>query len=151
VNLSYKFRPGKTRVRPTAGKRPYNVRWTVEGKRHDEYFATAALAESFRAELTQAAARGEAFDVDTGLPVSKIRELERKANAVTWMRHAREYSAEKWPRLAGKARVSVAEVLVTVSLALLPANGKGRPPRSCTSRCAATVGVQLPRPRRFYP
>ncbi len=128
MNLSYAFRPGKTRVRPTATKRPYNVRWTVEGKRHDEYFATAALAESFKAGLTQAAARGEAFDVDTGLPISRLRELEAKTNAVTWMMHARQYANDKWPRLSGNARISVAEVLVTVSLALLPESGKGRPP-----------------------
>lgn len=127
MNLSYKFRPGKTRVRPTATKRPYNVRWTVEGKRHDQYFRTAALAESFRAELTRAAARGEAFDIDTGLPISKLRELESKARAITWMTHAQEYAAEKWPRLSGKGRVSVAEVLVTVSLTLLPAKGRDRP------------------------
>jgi integrase len=127
MNLSYDFRAGKTRIRPRAKQRPHNVRWTVKGKRHDEYFATAALADSFRAELTQAAARGEAFDIDTGLPVSILRKLEQKANAVTWMSHAKEYASYKWPRLAGKARVSVAEVLVTLTLALLPESGKSGP------------------------
>jgi integrase len=127
VNISYDIRFRKTRFREAARRRPYNVRWVVGGKPQDDYFKTEALAESFKAELIQAARKGEAFDIDSGLPLSKVREQQQKANSVTWMTHAREYATYKWPRLAGTARVSVAEVLTTVTITLLPEKGKDRP------------------------
>ncbi|MDB4873203.1 MAG: hypothetical protein JWL97_4207 [Gemmatimonadales bacterium] len=103
------------------------MRWVVAGKEHNEYFATFAQSESFKAELIQARSAGEAFDVESGLPVSKLREQAEKANAVTWMVHAKEYARYKWPRLAGNSRGSVAEVLTTITVTLLPKKGKGRP------------------------
>jgi hypothetical protein len=58
-----------------AGKkpRPYDVRWVTEGKSYSEWFVDKALANSRRSELMQAARRGEAFDVDSGLPVSEFK------------------------------------------------------------------------------
>ncbi|MGI5225730.1 tyrosine-type recombinase/integrase [Actinoallomurus sp. CA-142502] len=127
MSLTYDVRLRKTRVHPRAGRRPYNVRWTAGGRAHDAYFATSALAESFKAELTQAARKGEAFDVESGLPLSKLREREQEAKSATWYQHATEYVDYKWTRLAATARVSVAETLVTITCALLPQSGSGRP------------------------
>ncbi|MBV9023827.1 MAG: site-specific integrase, partial [Streptomycetaceae bacterium] len=59
---------------------PYQVRWTVAGKVKAASFATVALAESRRSELWQAMRRGEAFDVDTGLPESELRAAAAKKN-----------------------------------------------------------------------
>jgi hypothetical protein len=51
-------------------KTTYRVVWVVSGQRFGESFDTAALADSFRARLVSAARDGEAFDTETGLPVS---------------------------------------------------------------------------------
>lgn len=133
MNISYEVEIWKTRVRIQYPK-PYQVRWRVANKPRSRSHKTSGLADSFKAELTQAARKGEAFDVDTGLPVSILRALERKANTITWIAHAKEYSEYKWPRLAGKARASVAEVLTTISIILLPTNGNGRPDETTLRR-----------------
>jgi hypothetical protein len=51
----------------------YIVRWRVGERRFKERYRTRALADSFRSELVTAARKGEAFDADTGRPVSKGR------------------------------------------------------------------------------
>lgn len=48
----------------------YYVRWRAGSRRRKQAFKTKALADSFRTELLAATRRGEAFDADTGLPVS---------------------------------------------------------------------------------
>ncbi|MEV0408917.1 site-specific integrase [Actinoallomurus sp. NPDC050550] len=126
MNLSYDVRFWKTQHNPRAKHRPYRVRWVVGGKPNSEYFATIELAESRKSDLMSAARRGEAFDIETGLPLSELRQQEQEAKAVTWHQHAVEYVDYKWPRLAATARVSIAEALVTITCALLP-QGSGRP------------------------
>jgi hypothetical protein len=101
---------------------PFQVRWLVDGKTHQAPFVTKTLADARRAELLTAARSGEAFDVETGLPVSELRELNR----TTWYEHARQYVDMKWPGAAAKHRASIAESLTLVTLALCPA-AKGRP------------------------
>lgn len=127
MTLSLDVRIWKTRVRKRATRRPYNVRWVVGGKEQNAYFATSAQADSFRAKLIQARNDGQEFDIDTGLPVSMLREQQKRAAGITWMEHAREYARYKWPMLAGTARVSIAEVLTTITVTLLPDKGKGKP------------------------
>jgi ribosomal protein S7 len=61
-------------------RRPYGVRWLVEGEETSTWFASKTQAEFYRSELMQAARRGEAFDTVTGLPESKMRAKE----AGTW-------------------------------------------------------------------
>ncbi|WP_256356019.1 hypothetical protein [Streptomyces sp. PKU-EA00015] len=51
-------------------KAPFQVRWTVSGKVHQEPFATKTLADARRSALVTAQRAGEAFDVASGLPVS---------------------------------------------------------------------------------
>jgi hypothetical protein len=58
---------------------------------------------------------GVAFDVATGLPEPMAREI----NTRTWYEHAVAFVDMKWARAAAKQRMSIAEALANVSLALL--------------------------------
>ncbi len=108
---------GKTRT-------TYQVRWKVGPKPHSRNYTTRRLAESRRAELLAAARRGEAFDVQDGIPVAELRasapepEVEQGR---TWLEHARDFADLKWPWLAPTSRRSLAESLATVTPALLTA------------------------------
>ncbi|MFJ5607941.1 tyrosine-type recombinase/integrase [Streptomyces sp. NPDC093221] len=101
---------------------PYQLRWFVSGEEFQEPFSTKTLADARRSQLVSAARSGEAFDTETGLPVSEL----RRRNRTTWYTHAREYSAMKWSDAAAKHRASIAESLTVATLALCP-EGKGRP------------------------
>jgi integrase len=95
--------------------RSYRVRWAVAGHRQEQGFTTRLLADSFRADLLRAAKNGEAFDEETGLPISMARE----AGGRSWYDHARAYVALKWPNSAPKTRRSIVEALVTVTVAMV--------------------------------
>ncbi|HZE39971.1 MAG TPA: hypothetical protein VE172_14285, partial [Stackebrandtia sp.] len=61
-----------------------------------------------------AASIGEAFDIDTGLPVSMLHEqkaIEDVESALTWLQLAKKYAEHKWSRVAGKSRKGMADVL----------------------------------------
>ena len=122
VNISFDITFWKTQVRSDRPK-PYRVRWIVADARgpFSESFATSALADSFRSELVQAANKGEAFDIETGFPVSKLRAEERRKRSVSWFKHATDYVDYKWPRVSAHQRVSIAETLVAATCALVPA------------------------------
>lgn len=92
------------------------------GKVHPRSFATRELAESFKSELIQAARRGEAFDVETGFPES----MARAALSVSWYQHARDYVDDRWDKVSAKQRISIAETLTAVTVALT-AKHKGAP------------------------
>ena len=70
-------------VRKVVGRRgtAYQLRWGVANRQRSQTFKTSALAESFRAELRAATNRGEAFDLETGLPVSMLPD---KADTTWW-------------------------------------------------------------------
>ncbi|ADD40686.1 tyrosine-type recombinase/integrase [Stackebrandtia nassauensis] len=108
-------------------KRPHRVRWTVADRpRFGKSFATVGLAEGFRSDLLRAARKGEAFDLETGLPVSMLRkqqEKQKQENTVTWLTHAKQYAAYKWTRLSANGRKSAADVLRDITVALLPQRG----------------------------
>ncbi|GAA2615451.1 site-specific integrase [Streptomyces spororaveus] len=101
---------------------PFQLRWIVDGKVHQEPFLTKTLADARRAQLVTAAGRGEAFDTETGLPVSELRQLNR----TSWYEHARGHVAMKWPQAAAKHRASIAESLSIATMTLCP-HGRGRP------------------------
>jgi integrase len=63
----------------------------------------------------QAADRGEAFDVATGLPDSMARE----ASSVTWYEHACAFADARWPKVAPKGRISLVEGLTAVTPVLV--------------------------------
>jgi integrase len=121
VNKSYDVRFWKVAVKK-GRKRPYVLRWVVGGKVHPKSFTTLELADSFKSELIQAARRGEAFDIDNGLPESMI----RAALSVTWYQHARDYVDDRWEKVSAKQRISIAETLTAVTVGLT-ADHKGAP------------------------
>jgi len=81
-------------------RRPYGVRWITAGREHSQWFATKALAKAELSKLQQAMNRGEAFDIETGLPESMYRE-ERSP---TLLRVAREYLDHVWPDMSPNSR-----------------------------------------------
>jgi len=112
ILTTYDVRIWKTEI--YRGKRvtTYRVRWEVAGRPRKEPFRTAALADSFRSELLAAARKGEAFDVDSGRPVS----MGRPDQSMSWYDFACEYVDLKWPRVAATTRRTHAEALTPVTV-----------------------------------
>ena len=92
----------------------YRVRWAVNGREHCKSFKARPLADGFLTELKDAVRDRRPFNPRTGLPAAEPAEEEM----VTWYEHARSYAEAKWPTLAPVSRRSVAEALVTVTVAL---------------------------------
>jgi integrase len=122
-------------------KRPYPVRWLTDGREHSEWYSGKALASSRLSELTQAARRGEPFDVETGLPLGEL----RRRNSLSFLEFTQSYMDLKWPDAAATTRVSTVEALTTAA-AMFVRDGVGRPEvselRGVLSR------TLLPPPRR---
>jgi integrase len=100
----------------------YRVRWAVDGQEHCKSFRNKTLADGFLDGLKDAARDRRPFSPRTGLPAAETTEGE----TVTWYEHARNYAEAKWAALAPVSRRSVAEALVTVTVALT-AKEKGAP------------------------
>jgi integrase len=108
---------------------PHMVRWVVAGKVKTETFTAYALADSFRSELLSGLRRGEAFDVDTGRPLSMLRQQaqeEPEPDPLSWLDFCREYVAMRWDGAAAKTRDAITDSLATTTLALVE-RGAGRP------------------------
>jgi excisionase family DNA binding protein len=71
------------------------------------------LADGFLTGLKDAVRDRRPFEPRTGLPEAETTGDEM----VTWYAHARSYAEAKWPNLAPVSRRSVAEALVTVTIA----------------------------------
>ncbi len=93
------------------------VRWKTGVKSHNRSFANRALADSFRSELVSAARKGEAFDVDSGLPAGMAKSGQGAGE--TWYEHTVKYVDRKWPELAANSRASMAEALAVVTPVLV--------------------------------
>ncbi|QWF85927.1 integrase [Amycolatopsis sp. CA-230715] len=113
---------GKPRKNGKPGKKSYTVRWVVDGKVWPQTFATRMLADSFRSQLISAQAKGEAFRLADGLPISVGRELAAKS----WFDFAQKYIDYKWPRAAAKSRSGNADTMATATFAML-ATTRGKP------------------------
>ena len=92
----------------------YRVRWAVDGREHCKSFKARPLADGFLDGLKDAVRDRRPFDPRTGLPEAETTGDE----LVTWYQHARTYTEAKWGGLAPVSRRSVAEALVTVTVAL---------------------------------
>ena len=112
--LSYDVDVWKLTVRKNR-RRAFGVRWQVTGKEFSKWFTSRALADNHRAGILQAIRRGEAFDTETGLPESAVREQR----SVTWFDLACRFVDMKWPRLAARSRMSIADALATVTPVLV--------------------------------
>ncbi|ATL25579.1 tyrosine-type recombinase/integrase [Streptomyces formicae] len=113
--MSYNVRFWDIRERPDRRK-PFMVRWTVEGREKSESFITSGLADSRRSKLMTAARDGEAFDVHTGLPTSELRAIKQRT---TWYDLAHEYLDQRWDRTPGNTRRTLADAFATITPALV--------------------------------
>jgi integrase len=88
-------------------KRPYGVRWVTAGREHSEWFVTKALAKAHLGKLVQAANKGEAFDIVSGLPESMYREL----HSPSLLRVAREFLDDVWSDMSPNSRMRLVDGL----------------------------------------
>ncbi|AWS42946.1 tyrosine-type recombinase/integrase [Streptosporangium sp. 'caverna'] len=118
------------------------VRWSVARKRSSKTYRTKALAESFLSDLRQAAKRGEAFDIESGFPLSMIKAKD----AQNILEFVAAFIEMKWPHAAAKSRDSMSDALSTV----LPALTKEHPgrPDAATLRAALRKHLLLPQSKR---
>lgn len=114
-HTSYDVRIWDTRRMTGARGTGYQVRWTVAKKQRAQTFGTRKLAESFRAGLLTASRKGEAFSIQSGLPVS----LMPKNTGPTWLEFAMAFVDMKWPDSSPSHRRSTADGLVTITLAMV--------------------------------
>lgn len=105
----------------------------VAGQVHGDTFTTSALAESRRSELRQAMnRRGEAFEIESGLPESEVRAAAEAAEAadaeppLRWFGICRKYVAGRWRTAEAKTREGMADGLAAVTLAMVK-RGDGVP------------------------
>jgi hypothetical protein len=109
-------------TRRAAGSRPGEKtsedrspgRWAVDGREHCKSFKARPLADGFLTDLKDAVRDRRPFNPRTGLPDAETTEGEM----ITWYEHARAYTEAKRGHLAPVSRRSVAEALVTVTIAL---------------------------------
>ncbi|TCN39849.1 hypothetical protein EV644_10365 [Kribbella orskensis] len=100
----------------------YTVRWRVAGERCKKTYASRALADGRRSELVSAVRRGEAFDIESGLPESEARARD----AMSFYDFACKYVDMKWSRAAANTRRSIADALIAVAPVML-ANTRSTP------------------------
>lgn len=122
MSTTYDVRIWSTDVYEGKTGRTYWVRWRVNGQPRKEPFKTKALAESFRSELLTAARKGEAFDIETGRPIS----MRRETAVMSWYDLACSFADMKWPHVAATTRRTHAEALTALTVLMLT-NARGRP------------------------
>jgi integrase len=96
-------------------KRPWIVRWAIQGRQRSRAFRTRAEGERFRSMLFAAIQRGEWFDDHSGGPLSWL-PSDGDTKVHLWVRR---WLAEQWAEWAPRTRTSAIEALVRfVSLAV---------------------------------
>lgn len=115
-------KPGRPRQDGKLGRKSYQVRWMVGGKRFTKTFVTRALADGFRSRLMTAQKSGEAFRIPDGQPVSQARQVAEQ----TWFEFAQRYIDMKWARAAAKSRAGNADTMATATPAMF-ATDRGKP------------------------
>ena len=137
MDTSYDIRIWK--VEPVKRKEAttYRVRSLVAGRRFGEIRTTAALADSFRAQLVTAARRGEAFDTGSGLPVS-MTKADRDMN---WLDFACKYVDTKPRDAATTNRQTSPRDSCLSRWRLSPTPSLGGLTQAAVS-CSPDVGVQ---------
>ncbi len=111
---SYDVRFWDTRKLGSGSAARFRVRWAVDGREHCKSFKARPLADGFLTGLKDAVRDRRPFNPRTGLPDAETAGGEM----ITWYEHARAYAEAKWPNLAPVSRRSVAEALVTITIAL---------------------------------
>lgn len=114
---TYDVRIWKIKTYKGARGTTHTVRWIVAGKEFPSTYTAFAAADAFRSELLTAQRKGEAFDTESGRPVS----WARRETARNWYDFAIEFVDKKWPHVAPHHRKNTAETLMKVTLVLLKA------------------------------
>ena len=99
-------------------KRPWVVRWSVDGRQRSKSFHTRSEADRFRSLLMNAVQRGERFDETTGDPSSWQPTLS-DMNVCDW---ARRWLGEQWVEWQPRTRDSAVESLA--KLVIIAADAK---------------------------
>ena len=104
-------------------KRPWIVRWAVNGRQRSRAFRTRPEADRYRSGLLVAQQSGERFDDETGEPVS-WQPLPDEIQAHDW---ARRWLGEQWAEWAPRTRVSAVEALTRLVPLLVPPTAPSTP------------------------
>jgi integrase len=117
MKTTFQVRFWEIQYKKSRKRRPHGVRWITATKEHSAWFANKALANSRRSELMTAARNGEAFDIESGLPVSEVKRLSTQS----FLAFAQSYVDLKWPDAAAKTRVSMVDSLATAAVGFVRA------------------------------
>ncbi len=104
-------------------KRPWVVRWSVNGRQRSRSFRTKAEADRYRSGLLVAQQTGERFDDETGEPVS-WQPLPDQVQAHEW---SRTWLGEQWNEWAPRTRASAVEALTRLLPLLVPPTAPSPP------------------------
>lgn len=89
-------------------RRPWVVRWSVEGQQRTRSFRTRAEADRYRSLLVHAVTNGEWFDPATG----ELANWQPRANEDLGIHQwAQQWLAEQWPEWQLRTRTSAVEAL----------------------------------------
>ncbi|NAS26591.1 tyrosine-type recombinase/integrase [Herbidospora sp. NEAU-GS84] len=143
MNASYDVKFWDIRRYSTTRGPSYTVRWTVGKREKSKSFKTKALAENLLSDLRQAAKRGEAFDVETGLPVSMLAAAK---TGPSFLAFAQSYMETRWVHLSALSREAIAYAM----LSIIPALTKDVPRRPAIEDLRAVLRTYalLPEKRR---
>lgn len=121
------------RSQPTA-RRPWLVRWAIDGQQRGKAFRTKPEADRYRAALMIAAQRGERFDRSTGEPTA----WRPRTEVPTVFEWSRQWLAEQWPEWQPRTRASAVEAIARFVIACMPANA-AVPPLDCRRELARAL------------
>lgn len=105
-------------------KRPWIVRWAIDGRQRSKAFRIRAEAERFRSFLLVAIRDGERFDPETGVPVSWL-PSDGDTRVHEW---AARWLAEQWFEWAPRTRDSATEALARFVPLVVDSRAPAPPP-----------------------
>ena len=122
------------RARGERNRRPWIVRWAVEGRQRSRAFATRAEADRYRGALLSAQRVGETFDFETGEPLVWA-PAAAEVSVHDW---ARRWIAEQWDEWQPRTRTSAIEAL-TRFVPLATRSTAGPPPPAIRAYLTGTL------------
>lgn len=144
MNTTYDVKFWEIRRNASSKTPSYEVRWKVGGKQKSKTFRTKALADNFLSALRQAAKKGEAFDIATGLSESILGQ--EKDAGLSFLDFARSFMASRWLHSAARTRETDTYAL----LSLIPTLVKDLPGKPADEELRAVLRdyALLPESRR---
>lgn len=120
-------------------RRPWIVRWRLEGRDHSRAFRTRAEADRYRTGLLRSHEHGEEFDPVTGEPSSWL-PVEGELQMHTW---ASRWLEEQWQEWQPRTRDSAVEALARFVALAAPENAPP-PPTSIRSHLSTWLRPGVP-------